>query len=526
MGFYLNPGSRNFENDINNDIYIDKTLLLSELNNKLDKSDSKYLCISRPRRFGKTQAGNMIASYYSRKADSKAIFDRFAISGQDSYLKNLNKYNVLKIDLNEFFRRTGDKDNLIQNLTNVITNDFREEYPDIDYSAIDDISSCILETYKRTQITFVIIIDEYDVLIREKVTDKVFTQYLNLLNALFKGSTISEAISLAYITGILPVVRDKVQSKLNNFDESTMLTPMKLERYFGFTTEEVKELCTQHDASFEDCKKWYDGYRLNSTDICNPSAVVKAFKNQTYSSYWSATGSYESISDYIEYNFDGVKDSVIRMMGGEKVKVDTLSFRNNLTEIKNREDVFTYLIHIGYLAYDAKNRMCYIPNYEISLEWKNAIRNNSNYSITNRIIADSEDLLQSTLNMDSTAVAKSLDQSHIHVTNNRSYNNEDGLASAIYLSYLAALNDYICFKEVTAGKGFADVIYVPLHNDRTALIFELKRNGSTGKAIEQIRNKQYFDLLEDYTGDILFVAINYDEGIKTHTAEIERFIKD
>lgn len=532
MGFYLNPSARNFENDVASDIYIDKTLLLKELNHCLDKNSEKYLCISRPRRFGKTQAGNMIAAYYSLKANSRKLFDSLAISKgktekeRKSYLANLNKYNVIKIDLNGFYRTVENLENIINELKKVIIEEFKAEYKSIDYTNCSSINQCILKTYANNGSTFVIIIDEYDVLIREKVDHKILDQYINLLNALFKDSTISEAISLAYLTGILPILRDKVESKLNNFTPSTMMEPFNLEKFFGFTTEEVKQICIDHDIDFDECKRWYDGYHLNQTDIYNPSAIVKTASLKKFASHWSTTGTYESIAEYIKLNFDGTKDNVIKMLGGEKIDVEVLSFQNKLTEINNRHDVFTYLIHIGYLAYDSENRSCYIPNYEVSLEWENAIRNQKDYSVTNKIIEDSKNLIEQVFELNSGAVAKSLDTSHIHVTSNRSYNNEAALGSAIYLSFIYALNEYICIKEATTGKGFADVIYVPVNSRKPAMIIELKRNQTCGIALAQIKSKEYFACLKDYSGEILFIGINYDDETKKHSASIEKFVKE
>ena len=214
------------------------------------------------------------------------------------------------------------------------------------------------------------------------------------------------------------------------------------------------------------------------------------------------------------------------MLGGEKIDVEVLSFQNKLTEINNRHDVFTYLIHIGYLAYDSENRSCYIPNYEVSLEWENAIRNQKDYSVTNKIIEDSKNLIEQVFELNSGAVAKSLDTSHIHVTSNRSYNNEAALGSAIYLSFIYALNEYICIKEATTGKGFADVIYVPVNSRKPAMIIELKRNQTCGIALAQIKSKEYFACLKDYSGEILFIGINYDDETKKHSASIEKFVKE
>ena len=238
------------------------------------------------------------------------------------------------------------------------------------------------------------------------------------------------------------------------------------------------------------------------------------------------TGSFDSISEKIRMNFDGTKDAVIKMLSGEEVDVNVTSYTNSMTDFSNRNDAFTFLIHLGYLAFNAEEGTCRIPNREVRQEWFNAIESNSDYKITNQIIQSSKELLQQTLQGNAEAVAKALDISHIHVTSNRSYNNEEALQSAIYLSYIYALNKYTCIKEMTTGKGFADVVYIPLKSDLPALIIELKHNKSTESALSQIKEKRYFDSLSAYKGNILFIGINYDEKEKTHECKIEMFVKD
>jgi hypothetical protein len=363
-------------------------------------------------------------------------------------------------------------------------------------------------------------------MVRQQVPDDEFDVYLSFLNSLFKNETLRPAISLAYITGILPVVREKIQSKLNTFHEYTMVQPEILAEYIGFTTPEVKKLCKKYKRSFDDCKSWYDGYRLKGYELYNPQAIYNTMISGEFKSYWSATSSYEVVSDKIRMNFDGTKDAVITMLGGGRVSVNTLKYRNYMTTFYSKDDVFTYLIHLGYLAYDEEEKECYIPNREIFQEWQSAIEEDDNYAETNKIIAASRELLERTIEGDETAVAAALDKSHIHVTSNLSYNNEKSLQSAIYLAYIYALNGYLITKEMPAGKGYADIVYIPLKKDKPAMIIELKRNGTAETALEQIRRKQYFECLDTWRGDILFVGVSYDADTKEHECKIERFVKD
>ena len=525
MGIYLNPNNDNFTEITNNEIYVDKTMMISALN-RIMKVNNKYVCVSRPRRFGKTIAGNMLSAYFSKGCDSRELFAPYKISHDPSFESNLNKLNVIQIDMNSEFKNELGKENLLSNLQTKIVAEFIEQFPAINFNPKESVGNCILKAYAKKNEHFVIIMDEYDVLVRENVSEKLFHQYLDFLNGLFKSNTLRPAISLAYLTGVLPIIRDRIQSKLNNFDEFTILSAGKLAEFIGFTSDEVKELCEKYNADYEEYKRWYDGYSQRGIEIYNPESVVKSLLNESLGNYWSKTSTYAVISDRIQENFEGTRDDVIKMVAGESVDVNVTTFMNTMTEFRTKDDVFTYLIHLGYLAYDNESETCRIPNREVLEEWKSAVAVVDEYKTTDRIIKASKELLKETLKMNEDAVAKALDESHIHVTSNRSYNNEDALQSAIYLSYIYALNKYTILREVTTGKGFADVVFIPFAPDLPAMIVELKRNGSTESALEQIKERRYFSSLEHYSGNLLFVGVNYDEEKKTHECRIERFVKE
>ncbi len=522
MGIYLNPENENFRSYLSADIYVDKTMMMGVLNDYIDKGN-KYICISRPRRFGKTIAGEMISAYYSKGCDSHELFDDLKISEAKGYEDKLNKYNVIKIDLNSEYQNTIKKDKVISNLTAEIKNEMKVQFPGLKLKRDDSLAQSILKAYSATGETFIILIDEYDVLVREQVKQPLFDEYLSFLNGLFKSATLRPAISLAYLTGILPIVRDKIQSKLNNFYEYTILDAEELAEFVGFTGEEVEELCREYGVDYEECRRWYDGYRQYGLEIYNPESVVRCVKKKEFGSYWGMTSTYEAIAERIRQGFEGVKEDVISMLAGENTDVNVTRYMNTMDSFFTKSDLFTYLIHLGYLAYNREDKTCRIPNKEVRLEWFNAIETEADYEITNKIIRSSKKLLEDTLNMDEEAVAKALDESHIHVTSNRSYNNEDALQSAIYLAYIYALNKYTVIKEMTTGKGFADVVFIPFVPDIPAMIIELKHNKSADSAPDQIKDKKYFDSLRDYRGGLLFVGVNYDEKEKTHECRIERF---
>ncbi|MBQ3658338.1 MAG: AAA family ATPase [Bacteroidales bacterium] len=520
MGLYLNPGKVGFEKILSADIYVDKTMLISELNKFIDKGN-QYICVSRPRRFGKTIAANMLCAYYSKGCDSRDIFKDLKISKADNYEKYLNKLNFIKIDVAGEYQTAKDKDKMLDKLTKRVKKEFVSQFVDVDFSDCESIADCMLEVYVATGETFVIILDEYDSLVRMEIPKHLFDDYLMFLNGLFKNDTLRPAISLAYITGILPVVRDKVQSKLNNFEEYTILDSKELSEFVGFTDEEVAILCEKYQINHTECKNWYQGYKLDGFDVYNPESVVKCIKDRRFAGHWNKTSSYSVIVDRLKKNFEGMRDDVIRMVSGENIKVDVGLYLNTMTDFVTKDDAFTYLIHLGYLAYDFENQTCRIPNKEVRQEWFRAISVMKDYKVTDQIVKDSENLLEQALQLNGEEVAKALNRSHIHVASHRNYNNEQALASAVYLAFIDALNYYTVVKETSAGNGIADLIYTPLHagGKYPPMIIELKSNKTASRAVSQIKNKEYFHAFDFYCGRILFVGINYDEK-KKHTCEI------
>ena len=527
MAIYLNPGNEGFRETLANDIYIDKTMLISELNKFIDKGN-KYVCISRPRRFGKTIATRMMCAYYSKNCDSHELFKDLKISKADNYEKYLNKLNFISIDVASEYQNAKDKDKMLDKFTGKVKREFVAQFPQIDFSSCESIVDCMLEVYSATNERFVIILDEYDCLVRDNFGTGLFKDYLEFLNGLFKSNTLSSAIALAYITGILPVVRDRVQSKLNNFREYTNLDALELSEFVGFTKEEIIPLCEKYGVDYKLCKKEYDGYHLDNFEIFNPESVVMCMTTKDFGNFWGKTSTFRVITDRLEHNYQGMKDDVVKMLAGENIEVNVTRYMNTMTDFNSKDDVFTYLIHLGYLAYDKKTKTCRIPNFEVRKEWYNAMEDLPDYSVTDSIIKASKEAWTQLLHKKGDAVAKALDESHIHVTSHRNYNNEDALASAIYIAFLYSLNEYTVVKEPAAGKGIADVIYIPIYGDdeHPAIIVELKRKNSPSVALKQIKEKQYFNLLDNYKGRVLLAGINYNKDDKTHQCRITEWKKE
>lgn len=378
MGRFVNPDSSAFQVALNSKIYVDKTGLISYTNSVLDTTNA-YICNSRPRRFGKSYAANMLAAYYSKGTDSEKMFSGLAISRSIDFKKHLNQYDVIHIDIQWFLANCNDANKVVAFITKSVLDELRDLYPEVLTQDTGTIPDALSRVKERTGQKFVVIIDEWDVIIRDgSMTEAIQDEYLNFLRGMFKGVEPTKYIQLAYLTGILPIKKEKTQSAVNNLDEFTMLQADELAPYIGFTEEEVKELCGEYGRDFDKVKKWYDGYLLNGYQVYNPKAVVSVMTKGKFRSYWSETGSYEVIVPLICMNYDGLKNAIIEMLSGSEVKVDTATFKNDPAKIQNRDDVLTYLIHLGYLGYNEDTEMAFVPNEEIRQELITAVKS-SNY---------------------------------------------------------------------------------------------------------------------------------------------------
>ena len=519
MGTYVNPGTRNMEIDIDDAFYVDKSMLIRVLNNKVNKKD-RFICVSRPRRFGKTMAANMIAAYYSNGCDSHGIFSDLKISKDSTFEENINKYTVIKLDINDIITRKGPL-TVPLFIKSLVIPELKAEYPSLELDENVDIPGAIQEIYTKTGDQFVFIIDEYDVIIRDQEYSSEISGYLSFLVSLFKNSTVSPAKALAYLTGIMPIIREKVQSKLNNFKEYTMISPKGMAPFMGFTEEEVQSLAQKSGMAFDDLKRWYDGYNLKGLEIYSPKSVINAIEEGVCDDYWSQTSSYEALKDNILMDFNGIKSDVIRMVSGDSISVNVSKFTNSRV-VNSKDDVFTALIHLGYLGYRYSEKTCFIPNYELMKEWINVLEDTPDYEGVAELIRESKRLLEATWNGDEEAVAEAVARAHTEACSIQKYNSEGSFQSALHLAYYYAKSCYTIVNELPGGKGFADIAFIPYKPDVPAIIIELKKDDTVDAAISQIRERRYPEALEKYRDNLLLVAITYDSKTKEHGARIEK----
>ena len=247
-----------------------------------------------------------------------------------------------------------------------------------------------------------------------------------------------------------------------------------------------------------------------------------------YQSYWSETGSYETVVPLINMDFDGLKEGIIEMLSGDSIKIDVTTFQNDMIHFSCRDDVLTYLIHLGYLAYDQEHQRAFVPNEEIRQELSRAVRRRKWNEMLD-FSRKSEELLEATLELDAQAVAEKVEKIHKEYVSAIQYNNENSLSSVLTIAYLSTMQYYFKpVRELPTGRGFADFVYVPkpeYKNDYPALIVELKWYQRAQTALQQIREKQYPASILDYTGDILLIGINYNKKTKSHECIIEEYQK-
>lgn len=534
MGIYLNPRNDGFKESIRSEIYVDKTGLIACTNKYLD-TEQKYICVSRPRRFGKSMALKMLAAYYSLECDSRELFAGLQIADDPSFAEYLNRYDVIFLNMQHFLIRAKGQ-SVTDYLEKTVIHDIRDIYGEFFSEQETILAAALEEIYAHTGKKFIFLFDEWDCIMRERQeSEELQKQYLDFLRNLLKDQPY---VALAYMTGILPVKKYGQHSALNMFWEYSMTDQGVFEKYTGFTETEVKELCQRYGLDFAEAGNWYDGYQfMEYKHIYNPKSVVEAMHRRNFSNYWTSTETYEALKVYMDMDYDGLRSAIVTMLGGERVKVNTQSFQNDMRTFRTKDDVLTLLIHLGYLGYDAITKETFIPNKEIIGEFENAM-SVGGWSEIMRVLKASEKLLEDTLRCDGESVAQGLDRAHTEVASILTYDDENSrflpdafsgkdLVAAIGLAYYSARNNYKMIRELPTGRGFADVAFLPLpFSNKPALVVELKYDKSADTALRQIMDRRYTQALEGYSGEVLLVGVNYDKDSKNHSCVIEKIVWD
>lgn len=517
MGTYLNPGNSGFER-ITQSNYVDKTGMIGIINKRIDTTDN-LICISRPRRFGKSYAAQMLCAYYDHTCDSHSLFDELEVSNTKKYDDCLNKYNVIYLDMSNLLGKVK-PEKLISFIEENITDELLSEYTDIRKGSTFD--QTLINAIEAGKPKIIMIIDEWDAPIRE--TPQITQEYLRFLRMLFKSSnTTSKIFAAAYMTGILPIKKDKSQSAISDFREFTIINPSIFAEYTGFTEDEVRKICADYNMNFEEAKRWYDGYSFAGAEsIYNPYSVMMAMTMGEYESYWKQTSVAENLVTYININMGDLQSDILKLIAGERLKVNVTKFHNDFQTFNSKDDVLTLLVHLGYLAYDKKDKRVRIPNEEVRYEFDELLESPQHTRLID-LITDSEKLLQETLNGNERAVAEAIER--VRETNYAPmfYNNEQALRYVIKFAYIVCIDYYLKVEELPTGKGIADVVFIPKHDTSLpAMIVELKWNKDAESAINQMKDRKYPSIFNDYDGEVMLVGINYNEKTKKHSCKIEK----
>ena len=524
---FVNVDNVSFQMEKNGD-YVDKSEIIS-LTNRFVNGQKRFICVTRPRRFGKSVTLDMLNAYYSKGCDSKELFSDLKISSLPDFDMHLNQHDVIYLDIMEFADNKGNGANYLENLNSEVVSELKETYPD---RLEKDKSYSLPEAISSLKKRFVFIIDEWDFVFRQYPDNKKLQEdFIELLRALFKDRSRQSLAELVYMTGILPIARYNTQSALNNFSEYTILNPGKFAKYYGFTEDEVKTLCEKYHLDFDTTKFWYDGYKVGGYELYNPNSIIELINHRTFESYWSNTSAYGLVKEAINLNFEGLKDDIIKLCSGDTISIplpEIKSYNTADLNFKNKVAIYIYLVHLGYLGCNLEEGIIYVPNEETRLELLNSVKEN-HWTQYESALKLSEQVVVATYNKDAETVANLLSKIHEDKVPALEYNNESALRYVVLMAYLATESYYLApLNEFPTGKGFADIVYLPISansKSKPALIIELKKDASSKVALEQIKERDYVSRVKEYTDNILLIGINYDSKTKQHTCLIEEFHK-
>ena len=550
MGNILNPtDSNSFINLVKfkeSEIFVDKTEFIEKMSSKIN-TQNRFIAITRPRRFGKTVTAHMLSAYYSKGYVGQKIFDKLEIANKPSFAEHLNKYNVLYIDMNsirdDYIAYTEDEDLQVKGVTSIVDylqySVIEELKEDKEYVNIlsesrkvgkKNLSTALNEICNQTKEQFILIMDEWDLICREYRNEpELLEKFIEVMRGLFKSDKGQACFALAYLTGILPIKKYNSQSALNVFKEYNMLSPEPYEKYFGFTEEDVAKIVKlpQCKISHQELKEWYEGYKLNGIDIYNPNSVVSAISDCKCKSYWSGTSSNEEVVRLINMDFQGIKEDIINLIEGDEVTFSCANFQNDMVTIKDKNDIFSLLVCLGYLGCsETKNqfrKVAYVPNTEIKAVLMDIVREQNWYERM-ETIKRSENLLKAIRELDGTTVATIIQELHnSSAVSLLDYNDEESLTYCVMTGLLwSTLDDYSYHREEQAGKGRVDLVYEPITRRHPLILIEFKYDGSAEEAIAQIKKQEYFKRYIGQYRDIIIVGINYSTKTKDHQCLIEK----
>ena len=541
MGTYLNSITPYtlYKSESLSPYFVDKTLMLRELFPYVS-AGNRHICITRPRRFGKTIMANMISSFFQKASDSSDVFDSLTISQVDDYRRYKNQYNVIRIDFSKLPRNCDSYTQYIERIEALLIEDVKEAYPQVKINEADAIGDILESVFVQCGEKFIFVLDEWDFIFHRDFINEIDKEkYVAFLSNLLKDRPY---VVLSYMTGILPISKYSSGSELNMFAEFTMVNSPMFGEYFGFTDDEVDDLYRRYivecdrqhkekSVTRKGLRDWYNGYYTKSGErVYNPRSVVFALQFNNLANYWTSSGPYDEIYYYIRNNISDVRDDLALMISGESVTAKIQEYAATSMNLSTRDEIYSAMVVYGFLSY-LNGKVC-IPNRELMEKFDELLVKNESLGYVYRLAKESEKMLKATLAGDTLTMERILEFAHNTEVPLLSYNHETELSAIVNLVYLAARDSYRVEREDKAGTGYVDFIFYPYDTTADCIILELKVDHTPDEAIAQIIDKKYALKFmpklagqKIYTGRILAVGIGYWKESKKHSCKVEEILK-
>ncbi len=541
MGTYLNSITPYtlYKSESLSPYFVDKTLMLRELFPYVS-AGNRHICITRPRRFGKTIMANMISSFFQKASDSSDVFDSLAISQVDDYRRYKNQYNVIRIDFSKMPRNCDSYTQYIERIEALLIEDVKEAFPQVKINEADAVGDILESVFVQCGEKFIFVLDEWDFIFHRDFINEIDKEkYVAFLSNLLKDRPY---VVLSYMTGILPIAKYSSGSELNMFAEFTMVNSPMFGEYFGFTDDEVDDLYRRYivecdrqhkekSVTRKGLRDWYNGYYTKSGErVYNPRSVVFALQFNNLANYWTSSGPYDEIYYYIRNNSSDVRDDLALMISGESVTAKIQEYAATSMNLSTRDEIYSAMVVYGFLSY-LNGKVC-IPNRELMEKFDELLVKNESLGYVYRLAKESEKMLKATLAGDTLTMERILEFAHNTEVPLLSYNHETELSAIVNLVYLAARDSYRVEREDKAGTGYVDFIFYPYDTTADCIILELKVDHTPDEAIAQIIDKKYALKFmpklagqKIYTGRILAVGIGYWKESKKHSCKVEEILK-
>lgn len=541
MGTYLNSITPYtlYKSESLSPYFVDKTLMLRELFPYVS-AGNRHICITRPRRFGKTIMANMISSFFQKASDSSEVFDSLTISQVDDYRRYKNQYNVIRIDFSKMPRNCDSYTQYIERIEVLLIEDVKEAFPQVKINEADAVGDILESVFVQCGEKFIFVLDEWDFIFHRDFINEIDKEkYVAFLSNLLKDRPY---VVLSYMTGILPIAKYSSGSELNMFAEFTMVNSPMFGEYFGFTDDEVDDLYRRYivesdrqhkekSVTRKGLRDWYNGYYTKSGErVYNPRSVVFALQFNNLANYWTSSGPYDEIYYYIRNNISDVRDDLALMISGESVTAKIQEYAATSMNLSTRDEIYSAMVVYGFLSY-LNGKVC-IPNRELMEKFDELLVKNESLGYVYRLAKESEKMLKATLAGDTLTMERILEFAHNTEVPLLSYNHETELSAIVNLVYLAARDSYRVEREDKAGTGYVDFIFYPYDTTADCIILELKVDHTPDEAIAQIIDKKYALKFmpklagqKIYTGRILAVGIGYWKESKKHSCKVEEILK-